>query len=489
MRSSWLTTWTNSSFRCSSSFCSVTSRSATATPGEASALLDDRRHHGREGAARDPDLLGDPGPSLRIGAEPAHEVERVEAERVLEPGGAEGPFGRRAEHPPRGGVRHHLVVPRHREQEPVRHALDDALDAVALRGEPGCQRSERGGDLVDEHVEHTRVPLAERLVTSARDEDDPRRRAGDVHRQREPGREAVDASARARSDDAHPQRTLVEGRAAVLAVGGERVLPHGGHAGLGELGARADDEVGRRVGRDEEHRRDVAGDDAREPLHDALEDPRVALGRAHVARDLGRGLERLQPPLGLGVEPLALAPQLHLLERAQHRLPQIGVLPGLHEVAVDLALVDGVDDLAGVGVRGEEDRAEIGIVPARRLDERDPGHAGHALVGDEQVHRSPRQDLERLGAARGGERLVAILRGEAAAQDREHVRLVVDEEDDVRHRGDGAPRRSGPPGARHIVACGVSFRRPRRRPRPRFHLRLRGAKDYKFRPFASQGTE
>ena len=32
VRSSWLTTWTNSSLRSSSSFCSVTSRSTTATP-------------------------------------------------------------------------------------------------------------------------------------------------------------------------------------------------------------------------------------------------------------------------------------------------------------------------------------------------------------------------------------------------------------------------------------------------------------------------
>ena len=70
----------------------------------------------------------------------------------------------------------------------------------------------------------------------------------------------------------------------------------------------------------------------------------MALGDARLARDLGGGLERREPPLRLREEPRAVALQLDLLERADHRLAEVRALPWLHEVAVDLAAVDGVDD-------------------------------------------------------------------------------------------------------------------------------------------------
>ena len=62
-----------------------------------------------------------------------------------------------------------------------------------------------------------------------------------------------------------------------------------------------------------------------------LEELRVALGDARVARHLRRDLEHLEPPLRLGEEPHVLPLQLDVLERADHRLTEVGALPRLHE--------------------------------------------------------------------------------------------------------------------------------------------------------------
>ena len=55
--------------------------------------------------------------------------------------------------------------------------------------------------------------------------------------------------------------------------------------------------------------------------------------------------------------------------------------------------------VARVGVRREEDRAEVGVEAARLRDELHPRHPRHALVGDEEVHLRAREDPERLVAA------------------------------------------------------------------------------------------
>ena len=433
--------------------------------------LEHGRHHRRERAPRDVDLLRDPGASRRIGVEPAHQVERVEAERVLEPRGAERPFGGSPQHPPRGGVREDLVRARRGVEEPVRHALDHPLEARALVRQPRRERAERLRHLVHEHVEDARVSLPERVRPRALHEHRPDADVADLDGEREPRRERLDERPLAGAQDPHPHRRLRQLGPRVLAVRGERVRLHGEERRLAEPGAGPDEEVGRGARRRDERGRDVARDDAREALDDPLEDPRVALRPAHLARDLRGRLERLEPPVHLGVEPGPLAAQLDLLERAEHGLPELPLLPGLHEVAPHLPAVDGVHDLARVGVGREEDGAELRIEPVRGLDELDPGHARHALVGDQEVHLPRLQELERERAVRRRQRLVAVLRREAAAEDREHLGLVVHEQDDVRHResapspepenperpadgstrvaraadGPGAPRRPVPP--------------------------------------------
>ncbi len=61
-----------------------------------------------------------------------------------------------------------------------------------------------------------------------------------------------------------------------------------------------------------------------------------------------------------------------------------GRIPGLVEVVVDLGGVDGADRGFGVGVGGEEDALGVGVDGDGLLQEVDAGHAGHALVGEEE---------------------------------------------------------------------------------------------------------
>jgi len=51
---------------------------------------------------------------------------------------------------------------------------------------------------------------------------------------------------------------------------------------------------------------------------------------------------------------------------------------------VDLGGVDGADGGFGVGVGGEEDALGFGVERHGGLQEVDAGHAGHALVGEEE---------------------------------------------------------------------------------------------------------
>ena len=203
---------------------------------------------------------------------------------------------------------------------------------------------------------------------------------------------------------------------------------------LGELGHRPDDERRRLAGRGEERGGDVAGHDERDVLHHALEEPRRPVRGPHLARDVEDRLEGGEAALGLAEQPRALAAQGDVLEGPGHRLAEVRDLPGLHDVAVDLAAVDGVDDVAGVGVGGEQDGAQVVLEPPGPLDQLDARHPGHALVGDEEVDGARGEDGERLLAVRRAQDLVAVHGRERTAQQPEDLGLVVHEEDDVRHR-------------------------------------------------------
>jgi hypothetical protein len=306
---------------------------------------------------------------------------------------------------------------------------------LALAGDPRREDPERLRHLVHEDVEDPRVPLAEALGRRALEEDGAGAHAAHVHREGEPGGEPRDPGAVAlpRAEDSHRDRALLDRRADVVAPGGEGVLLYREERRLREPRDRADEQVRRGARGGDDGGRDVAGDDAGEALDDPLQDPGVALGGAHLAGDLRGGLQRLEAAIDLGEEPGPLAAELDVLERGPHRRQEIGLLPGLHEVAPDLAPVDGGDDVLRVGVGGEEDRAELRVDRVRRLDQVDAVHHRHALIGDEEVHPPGPQGLEGDGAARRGQDLVARIGRERATEDGEHVGLVVHEEDDVRH--------------------------------------------------------
>ena len=97
----------------------------------------------------------------------------------------------------------------------------------------------------------------------------------------------------------------------------------------------------------------------------------------------------------------------------------LGRVPGLAEVVVEVDLVDRLDRRLGVGVRGEEHALGVGDDLARLDEVVGPGHAGHALVGDE--HRDLlaagadlADEVQRLGAGGRAQDPVAV--AEAAAQ-------------------------------------------------------------------------
>ncbi|HEV2874435.1 MAG TPA: hypothetical protein VGW14_04740, partial [Thermoleophilaceae bacterium] len=76
-------------------------------------------------------------------------------------------------------------------------------------------------------------------------------------------------------------------------------------------------------------------------------------------------------------------------------------VPRLEQVVVERDLVDRRDRRLGVGVRGQQDALGVGSELARLDEVLGAGHAGHALVGDQQrdlvaARAQLAHDLERL---------------------------------------------------------------------------------------------
>jgi hypothetical protein len=59
-------------------------------------------------------------------------------------------------------------------------------------------------------------------------------------------------------------------------------------------------------------------------------------------------------------------------------------IPGLGQVVVDACGVDGTDGGFGVCIRGEEYALRVRVERDGFFEEVDAGHAGHALVGEEE---------------------------------------------------------------------------------------------------------
>ena len=63
-----------------------------------------------------------------------------------------------------------------------------------------------------------------------------------------------------------------------------------------------------------------------------------------------------------------------------------GRIPRFQEKVVDAGVIDGADRGVGIGIRGEQCPLRPGEYPHSFLQEFDPVHARHALVGKEQSH-------------------------------------------------------------------------------------------------------
>ena len=152
------------------------------------------------------------------------------------------------------------------------------------------------------------------------------------------------------------------------------------------------------------------------------------------ALDLAPQVEVLgaQPLVGVGQrggEGHVLGRQRVGLEGASHVDAQALGLPGLLDVAVDSAVVDGAHDRGDVRVAGQHHAHGLGPALDDLLEELDAAHVRHHLVDDHERDVLALQDLEPLLAGQRREDPVVVLQGH---RDRLDDRLlVVDHEDAV----------------------------------------------------------
>ena len=104
---------------------------------------------------------------------------------------------------------------------------------------------------------------------------------------------------------------------------------------------------------------------------------------------------------------------------------ELRVVPGLGEEAVDLALVDGPGGDLDVAHGGEHDAPHIGVTVAGDLEQLEPAHLGHHVIGDDDVDRVVAQDLQGLGPARSDMDDVAVV-GQGELQGPADAIVVVD---------------------------------------------------------------
>ena len=120
-----------------------------------------------------------------------------------------------------------------------------------------------------------------------------------------------------------------------------------------------------------------------------------------------------------------LARQLEHLDRAVEGQAELLALPGLGQVAEDPARVDRRDDRLDVGIAGQDDAVRVRPELHRAMQELDPVHDRHALVGDDHRRIVRLEELEPAAPALRGQHLelVTVVVGEGA----QDVGLVVDD--------------------------------------------------------------
>jgi hypothetical protein len=207
----------------------------------------------------------------------------------------------------------------------------------------------------------------------------------------------------------------------------------------------------------DQRRAEVEGDDAREGLHHPPDDRLVAGERGARAADLVEQVQGVDALGELGEQLLALAAQAVVVDRVLERDEQLGLVPRLGDVAVDVAQVDGVDQVRRVAVAGQEDGRDVQALAPGARDELDAAQVGHLLVGDQDVYRPLPQDAQRLVAGRRGEDVVGALEG--PGEDLDDIGLVVDEEDERPTLGRAHGIHPGPdvldPGRKPATLSGV----------------------------------
>ena len=166
-------------------------------------------------------------------------------------------------------------------------------------------------------------------------------------------------------------------------------------------------------------------------------------------------------------EQAVLAGQPELGEQARHGEPQVVLVPGLGDEAVEAGPVDGLHHRVEAGLAGEQDLRRVGVAAVHLLEELDALHARHDLVGDHHRHvlgvlLELLDQLERLlAAARQIDLALVPEAAELLAQRREDALLVVDADDVIaRPRVD----RRGLASGLHSASCP---RLPARAARPR----------------------
>ena len=114
-----------------------------------------------------------------------------------------------------------------------------------------------------------------------------------------------------------------------------------------------------------------------------------------------------------------LLDQDEALDRLADREAHVVDAPGLDDVAVDVALVDGVEDRLGVFVGGDHHACGFGPELFGLDQQLDPRHAGHALVGEQHRELLLLEALERLGGVVDQDQVEV-----AAEVEAEHLELV-----------------------------------------------------------------
>ncbi len=143
----------------------------------------------------------------------------------------------------------------------------------------------------------------------------------------------------------------------------------------------------------------------------ALQQHRGAGGRRHrhrlqdaaQRRALADDLPLVAELHHLAAQRLVLAAQPHELQRLVHRQPQ---LLGAHRLGdvVDRPGLDRRHRVLDARVAGEHDQRDVVPLALQQRQELQPGEPRHAVVGDDQVHPSAREHLQRLGHAARADR-------------------------------------------------------------------------------------